>query len=198
MKLVVASRNKNKIREMREILSALSIEVVSEEELGLDLDVEETGTTFEENARLKAAAALAASGLPAVADDSGIEVAALDGRPGAYSARYGGDRAHSDKERYELLLEEMQGKTDRRARYVSAICCLFPDGTEICTRGECPGELLTAPEGTGGFGYDPIFFMPGEGVTMAQLSPERKNEISHRAIALDKFYKGLEKYNAHK
>lgn len=198
MKLVVASRNKNKIREMKAILSALEIEVVSEEELGLNLEVEETGVTFEENARIKAAAVLKATGLPAVADDSGIEVAALDGRPGVYSARYGGDKAHNDVQRYELLLDEMKDKTDRRAQYVSAICCLFPDGTEICTRGECPGELLTEPKGTGGFGYDPIFYVPDEGVTMAQLSLQRKNKISHRAIALDKFYRELEKYNAHK
>ena len=198
MKLVVASRNTNKIREMREILSRFNIEVLSEDDLGLDLEVEETGTTFEENARIKAAAVLENTGLAAVADDSGIEVAALDGRPGVYSARYGGDKALNDIQRYELLLKEMEGKTDRRARYVSAICCIFPDGREICTRGECPGTLLTFPRGTGGFGYDPIFFMPEEGVTMAQLSPERKNQISHRAIALDKFLKELEKYNAHK
>jgi len=196
MKMVMASRNPNKLREMRTILSALQIEVLSEEELGLDLEVEETGTTFEENARIKAKAVMEATNLPAVADDSGLEVKALDGRPGVYSARYGG--LETDKEKYELVLREMEGVEDRRARYVSAICCVFPDGREILARDVCNGTLMTAPRGNGGFGYDPIFLIDGEGLTMAEISYERKNQISHRAKALAKFYAELEREHVDK
>ena len=135
MKLVLASKNAHKLVEMRDILSQLGVEVVLESEVGVDVDVEETGATFEENAFLKARAVMEASGLPAIADDSGLCVDALNGAPGVYSARYGGPGL-DDVGRYRLLLENMRGQLDRRCRFVSAICCCFPNGDRVEARGE--------------------------------------------------------------
>ncbi|MCI6256363.1 MAG: XTP/dITP diphosphatase [Clostridiales bacterium] len=191
MKLVLASKNQKKLRELREILSAQGVEVVSEADVGVDVDVEETGTTFEENALLKARAVCEASGLPAVADDSGLCVDALGGAPGVYSARYGGPGL-DDVGRYQLLLENMRGMLDRRCKFVSAICCCFPDGEVITARGECPGTLAYAPKGEDGFGYDPIFFLPERKKTFAELTAEEKNAISHRGRALEEFRSKLE------
>lgn len=192
MKAVLASHNQKKIKELRAILAELGIEVLSQAEVGVDLEPEETGTTFEENARIKAQAMVNATGLPALADDSGLEVRALGGEPGVYSARYGGPGL-DDTGRYQRLLQVMQGQTDRACRFVSVICCVFPDGTELTARGECPGVLAQEPSGTGGFGYDPVFYLPEWGKTMAQLSPEEKNGISHRGNALRNFKKEWEK-----
>lgn len=192
MKAVLASHNQKKIKELRAILAELGIEVLSQAEAGVDLEPEETGTTFEENARIKAQAMVNATGLPALADDSGLEVRALGGEPGVYSARYGGPGL-DDTGRYQRLLQVMQGQTDRACRFVSVICCVFPDGTELTARGECPGVLAQEPSGTGGFGYDPVFYLPEWGKTMAQLSPEEKNGISHRGNALRNFKKEWEK-----
>ena len=191
MKLVLASKNQKKLRELREILSAQGVEVVSEADVGVDVDVEETGTTFEEHALLKARAVCEASGLPAVADDSGLCVDALGGAPGVYSARYGGPGL-DDVGRYQLLLENMRGMLDRRCKFVSAICCCFPDGEVITARGECPGTLAYAPKGEDGFGYDPIFFLPERKKTFAELTAEEKNAISHRGRALEEFRSKLE------
>lgn len=186
MKVVLASHNKKKMVEMRAILSRMGVEVISQAEVGLDLEPEETGTTFEENARIKAKAVMEASGLPAIADDSGLMVDALGGEPGVYSARYGGEGL-DDTGRWQLLLKNMAGQTNRACKFVSVICCAFPDGTELMARGECPGVLAQGPSGDGGFGYDPIFYLPQLGKTMAQLTPEEKNQISHRAQALAGF-----------
>ena len=191
MRLVMATHNQKKLREMRAILTDLGIEVVSQQELGLDLEPEEDGQTFEANARIKAMAVMRATGLAAVADDSGLAVEALDGRPGVYSARYGG--LDTDEARNRLLLREMGGVENRRCSFVSAVCCVFPDGREITVRGECPGRLLTEPRGEGGFGYDPLFYMPEIGMTMAEMSPEVKNNVSHRARAMVKLKRELEK-----
>ena len=193
MKLVLASKNPNKLAEMQEILSALGVEVVMESDVGVDVDVEETGTTFEENAALKARAVCAASGLPAIADDSGLCVDALNGAPGVYSARYGGEEM-DDAGRCRLLLGSMRGQMDRRCGFVSAICCVFPDGDEITARGECRGTLAHAPQGENGFGYDPIFFVPEKKKTFAQLAAEEKNAISHRGHALREFKEKLQDY----
>lgn len=193
MKLVLASKNEKKLRELREILSAQGVEVVLESDVGVDVDVEETGTTFEENAFLKAHAVMEASGLPAVADDSGLCVDALNGAPGVYSARYGGPEL-DDAGRYRLLLENMRGQLDRRCRFVSAICCCFPGGDRIEARGECAGTLAYAPKGTDGFGYDPIFFVPEQKKTFAELTAEEKNAISHRGKALEQFREKLRAY----
>ena len=193
MKMVLASKNPKKLEEMAVILSQLGIEVVLESDVGVDVEVEETGTTFEENAALKAFAVMEAAGLPAIADDSGLCVDALGGGPGVYSARYGGEGL-TDADRYRLVLEGLQGQLDRGAKFVSAICCAFPGGDRVEARGECPGVIGYAPQGENGFGYDPIFFLPEKKKTFAQLTGEEKNAISHRGKALEKFNEELEKY----
>lgn len=187
MKVILASKNAHKLTELSEILSQLGFEIALESEYGLDIDVDETGTTFEENSFLKADAVMKASGLPVLADDSGLMVDCLDGAPGAYSARYG--HKSSDAERIEYLLENMKDvpQPRRTARFVCVITCLWPDGRKIAARGECPGVILTAPQGQGGFGYDPVFYLPERGKTYAELAPEEKNAISHRARALQEF-----------
>ena len=193
MKLVLASKNKKKLIEMNAILSRLGVEVCSEAEAGVDVDVEETGTTFEANSLLKARAVMEASGLPAVADDSGLCVDCLNGAPGVYSARYGGGGL-DDAARYRLLLENVKGQLDRRAKFVSVITCCFPNGDVLSARGECPGTIAYAPMGEGGFGYDPVFFVPELGKTFAQLTAEEKNAISHRGKALAAFQEKLKAY----
>ncbi len=193
MKMVLASKNPHKLTEMSAILSQLGIEVILESDAGVDVDVEETGTTFEENAALKAAAVMKASGLPAIADDSGLCVNALGGGPGVYSARYGGEGL-TDKDRYELVLKGLSGQLDRGAKFVSAICCAFPNGDVVTARGECPGLITYSPRGSGTFGYDPIFLVPEKKKTFAEMEGEEKNAISHRGVALQKFKVELEKY----
>ncbi len=192
-RFILASGNKGKLREFREILEPMGIEIVSQREAGFDLDVAETGETFEENAFLKASAVCAASGLPAVADDSGLCVKALDGAPGVHSARFGGGKAWTDEQKYLYLLEKLSGVTDREAKFVSCICCVFPDGSVLRARGECPGRILESPVGSGGFGYDPVFCPEGYEGSFASLGEEVKNKISHRARALAAFAKELEK-----
>ena len=193
VKLVLASKNEKKLKEMNEILSGLGVEVCSQADAGVDVDVEETGATFEENSLLKAKAVMEASGLPAIADDSGLCVDALSGAPGVYSARYGGDGL-DDTGRYRLLLANMPRGAARTAKFVSVITCCFPNGDVLTARGECPGTIAFAPMGEGGFGYDPVFFLPELKKTFAQLSPEEKNAISHRGRALEAFQAKLEGY----
>ena len=192
MKFVLASKNEGKLKEMQAILGQLGIEVVLESQVGLDVDVEETGTTFAENARLKAQAVMEASGLPAIADDSGLCVDALNGAPGVYSARYGG--LDSDEARYRLLLQNLRGATSRTAYFQSAIVCCFPNGDVLQAEGRCDGTIAYAPQGEGGFGYDPIFFVPSLRKTFSQMTPQEKNDISHRGIALRAFAKELDEY----
>ena len=193
MKLVLASKNEKKLKEMNEILSGLGIEVCLQSDVGVDVDVEETGTTFEENSLLKAKAVMEASGLPAVADDSGLCVDALNGAPGVYSARYGGEGL-DDARRYKLLRANMPRGAARTAKFVSVITCCFPNGDTLTARGECPGTIAFVPMGEGGFGYDPVFFLPKLKKTFAQLSAEEKNAISHRGKALEAFQTKLEEY----
>ena len=193
MKLVLASKNQKKLVEMRDILSHMGVEVCLQSDVGVDVDVEETGTTFEENSLLKARAVMEASVLLAIADDSGLCVDSLGGAPGVYSARYGGPGL-DDVGRYRLLLENMKGQMPRTAKFVSVITCCFPNGDVISARGECPGTIAFAPMGEGGFGYDPVFFIPGLKKTFAQLTPEEKNAISHRGKALELFKAKLEEY----
>ena len=196
MKLILASNNKKKLRELGEILSDMNVELLSQREAGCDFEVEETGTTFAENAYLKAKAVADATGLAAVADDSGLMVEALNGEPGVYSARYapGGHEA-SDKEKYEYLLSKLVNVEHRAAKFVSSICCILPDGSIIRTEGECRGEILREPAGEGGFGYDPVFMPQGYDRSMAELGTEVKNRISHRANALREFKKKLRELN---
>ena len=193
MKYVLASGNAGKLREMRAILEQCGVEVVSQKEAGFYEEVEETGTTFYENAKIKAAAACRALNMPAISDDSGIEVYALGGEPGVYSARYAGENK-TDDERNRYLLEKMKDKTERGARYVSAIVCVFPNGDEISAEGYCEGELLYEGRGDGGFGYDPLFYLEDYKMTMAEISAEEKNKISHRGRALEIFKGKLTEY----
>jgi len=192
--MVLASKNPHKLTEMSAILSQLGVEVVMESDVGVDVDVEETGTTFEENSFLKAKAVMEASGLPAIADDSGLCVTALGGGPGVYSARYGGDDKGGFSRRYELVLENLRGQLDRSAKFVSVITACFPNGDVLTARGECPGLITYSPRGEGGFGYDPVFLVPEKKKTFAQMTAEEKNAISHRGVALQKFKVELEKY----
>ena len=192
MKFVLASHNKGKLAEMQAVLAELGIEVVMLAELGIDVDVEETGETFAENAALKAKAIMAASGLPAIADDSGLCVNWLNGAPGVYSARYGG--LDDDAARYRLLLQNLRGATDRSAYFHTAIVCAFPNGDVLTAEGDCHGAIAFAPMGDGGFGYDPVFLVPSLRKTFAQLTPEEKNAISHRGNALRTFAAELKEY----
>jgi XTP/dITP diphosphohydrolase len=198
MRYILASNNKGKLKEIKEILSDLNAEAVSQSEAGLVLEAEETGTSFEENALIKARAACDALGEPAIADDSGLAVSALNGEPGVYSARYGGEICKNDGDRVGLLLKRLEGEENREAKFVSCIACVFPNGDTITARGECEGLITTKERGTGGFGYDPVFEIPGTGRTMAELSSEEKNAVSHRGRALKIFEMKLREYNADK
>ena len=193
MKVVLASKNQHKLVEISKITEKFDIELVLQSELGVDIDVEETGTTFEENSFLKAEAVMKATGLPALADDSGIAVDALNGEPGIYSARYGFDDSLDDWGRLLLLLKNTENVPDgqRQAQFVCVITMVTPDGQVIRARGEAHGELLREAKGQGGFGYDPIFYYPPLGKAFAELSAQEKNEVSHRAQALKLFYQKL-------
>lgn len=179
MQFVLASHNQKKLREMAEILGELGIEVMPLRENAPE--PEETGATFEENAIIKAKSAADFTGLPAIADDSGLCVDALDGAPGIYSARY---CEGTDQDRNAFLLENMRNKDNRACRFVCAIACILPDGQEMTVCGECEGELLRESRGAGGFGYDPLFFVPEYRCTFGELPGEVKNRISHRGRAL--------------
>ena len=193
MKFVLATQNQKKLREMSDILSGFGVEVVTPKSLGIDLEVEETGTTFAENAMLKAKAICEAANLPAIADDSGLCVDALAGAPGVYSARYGGEGL-DDVGRYRLLLENLRGQTTRTAHFACAIACAFPNGDTLTAEGKVEGTIAYAPMGEGGFGYDPIFFYPPLRKTFGQLTAEEKHGISHRGRALEDFCAKLATY----
>ena len=186
MKVVLASKNKHKLVEISQITEKFGFELILQSELGVDIDVEETGTTFEENSYLKAEAVMKATGLPALADDSGIAVDALNGEPGIYSARYGFDDSLDDWGRLQLLLKNTEHVPDgqRQAQFVCVITMVTPEGEVFQARGEIHGELLRAPVGENGFGYDPIFYYPPAGMSTAEMSPEDKNQVSHRGNAL--------------
>ncbi len=192
-KFVLATHNPGKLAEMKAILSGLGVEVISPAEAGVEVDVEETGTTFAENAMLKARAVCAAANLPAIADDSGLCVDALNGGPGVYSARYGGEGL-DDRKRCLLLLRGMRGQTTRAAHFSCAVACAFPNGDALTAEGRCDGAIAFAPMGDGGFGYDPVFLVPEKGKTFGQLSAEEKSAISHRGRALAAFAEKLGTY----
>ncbi len=193
MRFVLATHNPGKLREMGEILKDFGIEVVSPRDLGITVDVEETGTTFAENALLKAKAICKEANLPAIADDSGLCVDALNGAPGVYSARYGGEGL-DDKGRYMLLLSSLRGAPTRAAHFACAVACAFPNGDTLTAEGRCDGSIAYAPLGEGGFGYDPVFLLPGTGKTFGQLTQEEKSAVSHRGRALKDFAGKLEAY----
>ncbi len=193
MQIVLASRNTHKIKELQMFLSAVdpSIEILSLDDIGFTGDIEENGTTFEENALIKAKA-VAALGYIGIADDSGLEVDALDGAPGVYSARYAGEHGDDHKNNMLLLKNLRETPNDKRtASFVSVIACAYPDDSQapIVCRGTCPGTILHAYRGNGGFGYDPLFYYAPFGKTYAEMTAEEKNQISHRANAMKLFSK---------
>lgn len=190
MKVIAATKNKGKIREIEEILSELGIEIVSQQDMGIDVDVEETGDTFEKNALIKARAVAMISDNPVLADDSGLCVDALGGAPGVYSARYAGDNA-TDEDKINKMLREIGDSEDRNAKFVTAVAFIFPDGREITASGEVKGYITEKPAGTGGFGYDPIFFSEELEKTFAEATEEEKNSVSHRGRALKNLYEKL-------
>ena len=195
MKFIIATNNAKKLVELERILKPLGIEAVSAKDAGVVLgEVEETGTTFLENAFIKANAAFEKTGMPAVADDSGICVDALGGRPGIFSARYSPEDCHTDEERTAKILEELQGVPDdkRGAHYTCAICCILPDGSKIEIEETCEGKIGYEFIGDGGFGYDPIFYFGDK--TFAQISGEDKDKVSHRGKALRKLQAALREH----
>jgi len=186
-KLLIATKNQGKIKELHELLDDMGIKLVTPSQIGLDLDVIEDGLTYAENAAKKAIAFAHASGLVSLADDSGLEVDALDGAPGLYSARYGSTNGEklSDAERRNYLLGKLQGKSQPwTARFHATIAIAIPNGDVQLAEGICPGEIIPEERGSGGFGYDPIFLLPELGKTMAELSTDKKNRLSHRARAV--------------
>ena len=192
MKIVLASRNKKKIKELQALLGEYieGIEILSLDDVGIYGEIEENGESFEENALIKASAA-AKSGYIGVGDDSGLAVDALGGAPGIYSARYSGEHG-DDAANNELLLKNLEGVEERSARFVSAIACVFPDGSEpICVRGTAEGEILRDYRGQGGFGYDPLFYFPSLEKTFGELTAEEKNKVSHRSVAIKRLAEAL-------
>lgn len=184
--VIAATQNEHKLRELRDIMEQYGMEVVSQKEAGFgDIDVVEDGETFEENSFKKANEIMKLSGKIAVADDSGLEVDFLNGAPGVYSARYAGEQK-SDRDNNNKLLKELEGIENRGAKFVSVVTMVYPDGTVLAARGECPGRILLVPRGTGGFGYDPLFLPDGLEKTFAEVTQEEKNSVSHRARALAK------------
>ena len=182
MKIIVASNNKDKIREIKSIFT--NYEIVSLKDMNIDIDVEETGTTFEENAYIKAKAIYDITGEMVLSDDSGIEIEALDWAPGIYSARFAGN--HNDEANNDLVLEKLANETNRTARYTCALCIFFKDGTHKIIKEHCYGKITHERMGTGGFGYDPLFYLEEINKTFGQVSLEEKNKYSHRAKALRK------------
>ena len=194
MKFIIATNNAKKLVELERILNPLGIEAVSAKEAGVVLDeVDETGTTFLENAFIKANAAYKKTGMPAVADDSGICVDALDGKPGIFSARYSPEDCITDEDRTAKILEELEGVSDekRGAHYTCAICCILPDGRRIEVEEICEGKIGYEFIGDGGFGYDPIFVFGDR--TFAQMTADEKDKVSHRGKALRELRSELEK-----
>ena len=186
MKVVLASQNRHKLAEIQAILAQYDMELVLQSDLGVHVEVDENGTSFEENSLLKAKAVAEATGMPAIADDSGLCVDVLGGAPGIYSARYGAPDCVTDRDRLNYLLKNMRGirAEERTARFVCVITLLYPDGRKLVARGTCEGMITFEPSGEDGFGYDPVFYLPSLGCTFAQMGAERKNKISHRANAL--------------
>ena len=187
MKIIAATSNKGKVREIRSIFSSSDIEIISMSELGINIDIEETGTTFEENAAIKADSIAKLCSFPVLADDSGLCVEALGGAPGIYSARYAGGSA-TDDEKIDKLLENMKDKTNRKAKFVSAVVLVFPNGEKITAKGEVFGHITNKRSGHGGFGYDPVFYADELGKTFGESDEEEKNKVSHRGRALTALY----------
>lgn len=192
--ILLASNNKNKLKEFKELFSEFGYDVISQAEAGIHMEAEENADSFAGNAFIKANAACELSGLPAVADDSGLVVDALNGEPGIYSARYGGKLASTDIERYQYLLKKLGSEEKRSARFVCSICCVFPNGDVLHAEDSCEGDILFEPHGDNGFGYDPVFRPAGYDCSMAELESAEKNSISHRGKAARKFITEFSRY----
>ena len=190
MDIILATKNAGKVREMAEILKPYNINVISQKDAGIDVEVLETGDTFEENAEIKARAVAMLCDSPVLADDSGLCIDALGGKPGIYSARYGGE-ALPYPEKIRCLLKELENVADRSAKFECAMVLVMPDGRKFSALGNVPGSILPAPEGTGGFGYDSIFYSSELGKSFGVASDEEKNSISHRGRALKKLFNDI-------
>ncbi len=190
MRIIVATKNANKIKEISEVFAPLGFEVISQTDADINIDVEETGDTFEKNALIKARAVALISDDYVLADDSGLCVDALDGRPGVHSARYAGEGA-SDAHKIIKLLGEMENEPNRKAKFVTCIAFVCPDGTELVATGEVYGKITKEPSGENGFGYDPIFYSDELNKTFAEATAEEKNSVSHRSRALKALYEEL-------
>lgn len=184
MNIILATKNEGKVREMAEILAPYNISVISQKDAEIDVDVEETGSTFEENAEIKARAVSMLCDSPVLADDSGLCIDYLGGKPGIYSARYGGEKLPYP-EKIRGILKEMENADDRSARFECAMVLIMPDGRKIAATGAVMGNILHKPEGTGGFGYDSIFYCNEIGKSFGEASDEEKNQVSHRGRALE-------------
>ena len=193
MKVVLASKNRHKLEEISAITQRYGFALILQSELGVDIDVEENGSTFEDNSYIKAEAVMKATGMAALADDSGLCVDALNGEPGIYSARYGFDSSLDDLGRMNLLLKNMENIPDgqRQAKFVCVITMVTPNGKTIQARGEVHGEIQRTAAGSSGFGYDPVFYYDPLGKTFAELNAAEKNQVSHRANALKVFNEKL-------
>lgn len=198
-RIIFATSNEGKMKEVRAILKDLEVEVLSLKEAGIKADIDENGITFEENALIKAETISKLTKEIVMADDSGLEVDYLDKAPGVYSARYMGEDTSYDIKN-KSIIDKLEGipEEQRTARFVCAIACAFPDGTSKITRGTIEGTIAHVPAGKNGFGYDPIFYVPDFGCTTAELSPEQKNEVSHRARALEEMKKIIAPIIMHK
>jgi len=184
-KLIIASNNSAKVKEIKTLLANCAEQILSLSEAGVQAEIEEIGLTFEENAIIKAKAVYALTGVPAIADDSGLEVSALQGAPGIYSARFAGEPT-CDKRNNDLLISRLKGQKDRAARFVCVLALYMGEGNLICATGECKGKILHSVKGQNGFGYDPLFFSLELQKTFGQAQPNEKNMVSHRARALTK------------
>lgn len=194
MKIIIATSNEGKMKEFKKLLANENIEVLSMKEAGINIEIDENGTTFEENASIKAKAVCAVANTLCLADDSGLVIDYLDGEPGIYSARYlGHDTPYEEKNR--IIIDRLKGVEEekRTARFVCAVAAAFPSGTVMTITDTMEGKIANEPAGCGGFGYDPIFFFPPKGITSAEMSPEEKNEVSHRGKALRRMITYLKK-----
>lgn len=192
--ILIATKNEGKLKEFKQIFTAKGIEVLSLKDVDEDVDVQENGLTFEENARLKADSYAKTIGIPVLADDSGLEIDALNGRPGIFSARYAGD--HNDAANNAKVLTELGGVPDekRTATFHTTVVVRKPDGTELVANGNLRGWILSVPRGDNGFGYDPLFYVEEKQKTLAQMTREEKNQISHRALAIQDLLTKFDKF----
>ncbi|KAF0424794.1 XTP/dITP diphosphatase [Pediococcus acidilactici] len=192
--ILIATKNEGKLKEFKQIFTAKGLEVLSLKDIDEDVDVQENGLTFEENARLKADSYAQAIGIPVLADDSGLQIDALNGRPGIFSARYAGD--HNDAANNAKVLTELGGVPDekRTATFHTTVVVRKPDGTELVANGNLRGRILSVPRGENGFGYDPLFYVEEKQKTLAQMTREEKNQISHRALAIQDLLTKFDKF----